>query len=960
MLIDGKYYFNLRIQEYTDFIEPLNLICFTMKENCGAAGTIFEVSFLTNNQKIADLIIENNEVTFEIGETAENAKSYKAYISEHPEKPNTADNGYIGLSFVATSVNLKFYTERLNETVFGTSLSMVKAMAKNYLGTEVDVKIDEPSEVEHYWLRSYDTGAVTMMEAWLHMNLPKTVPLLWIDSENIVHISDLEKIKKDKAKARFYPADIPPENVNANDYKYLNNFVTKSYKFDTNLVTGEDTIVNISSIESGDDTVVIPETKPDVASTTQVEKGTVGKKIMDGKYQTDNVHSRFMASYYANKLRLIQLSSHVGELQTLGFIKDINPCDLIEVIGCDAPYLGRYIVNTKIVGFGSGIPITTIFYVCRDNTNSIENSDITPKSQVILHNQQMTDILQSIRTLRRVTVMGTRMLDGTTKGQILAYCKSFKYNALRNFSVMGAELNLNSSLEIMQSLKAIGNSIINNLIDKFIPYPYNLLLHNLVFEGLSFKRLLSKLFYQYAPQWMRDFLIEIIGLLDDLANLADALHKQNSKSLSNYNYVSGGYGTPSASGKNETNNASGTPSENDNYIPTIDNIGGDMPVDNTQKDTERIESITDEIIDNVDGIDLPIPPISLDESDSLLPDSELKEVIAEKVVNYLVGQGYLEGIGTQDFLAILMGKKPLDFNTIKLINANIGNVLYARYWGTYTGELTKLGRIEDIANNIIEVPGIDITEEVFNGDLVVINGTDVSNGTYTAVEVKYDDVAKMSTVKVLEDITPYVNTPARQYTYLCDVQKVESHLNIEGYEDVTAIYLQGNYSRFLPSQLPIYITNLGMDGYCAVLKSEYNVDTDITTVYTTRYLNDVLNQQKKLQIIVETENGTSISKLSNDTLTEFYIKNAFKDIYSTVPCTKIINAQAGTKVWIAIPDIEENIEFYINSTKVDMDVITGIDLNLYAIGGAKLYYNVYMSKDTYNSNNVTLEIRRKQ
>ena len=274
--------------------------------------------------------------------------------------------------------------------------------------------------------------------------------------------------------------------------------------------------------------------------------------------------------------------------------------------------------------------------------------------------------------------------------------------------------------------------------------------------------------------------------------------------------------------------------------------------------------------------------------------------------------------------------------------------------------MTKLGRIEDIANNIIEVPGIDITEEVFNGDLVVVNGTDVSNGTYTAVEVKYDDVAKMSTVKVLEDIMPYVNTPARQYTYLCDVQKVESHLNIEGYEDVTAIYIQGNYSRFLPSQLPIYITNLGMDGYCAVLKSEYNADTDITTVYTTRYLNDVLNQQKKLQIIVETENGTSISKLSNDTLTEFYIKNAFKDIYSTVPCTKIINAQAGTKVWIAIPDIEENIEFYINSTKVDMDVITGIDLNLYAIGGAKLYYNVYMSKDTYNSNNVTLEIRRKQ
>ena len=414
MLIDGKYYFNLRIQEYTDFIEPMGLIAFSMKENCGAAGTIFEVSFMTKNPKIADLILENNEVTFELGESADKAKSYKAYISEHPEKPNSADNGSIGISFVATSISLKFYTERLNETVFGTSLSMVKKMATTYLGKDVDVKIDEPSEVEHYWLRSYETGATTMMEAWLHMNLPKTSPLLWIDSENITHITDLDKIKQAGPVARFYPADVPPENVNSNDYKYLNNFNTKSYKFDTNLVTGEDTIVNISSIESGDDTVVIPETKPEIASTTKVEQGTIGKKIVEGKYQTDNVHTKFMASYYKNKLRLIQLSSHIGELQVPGFCKNVNPCDMVEVIGCEPAYNGRYITNTKIVYFGSGSPIMTMFYVCRDNTNNIENSDITPKSKVIIHNQQMTDILQSVRTLRRITVMGTKFLDGTT------------------------------------------------------------------------------------------------------------------------------------------------------------------------------------------------------------------------------------------------------------------------------------------------------------------------------------------------------------------------------------------------------------------------------------------------------------------------------------------------------------------------------------------------------------------
>ena len=116
---------------------------------------------------------------------------------------------------------------------------------------------------------------------------------------------------------------------------------------------------------------------------------------------------------------------------------------------------------------------------------------------------------------------------------------------------------------------------------------------------------------------------------------------------------------------------------------------------------------------------------------------------------------------------------------------------------------------------------------------------------------------------------------------------------------------------------------------------------------------------KMLQVVREIENGTSISKLSNQDFTEFYIKNSFKDIYATVPCTKIISASQGAKVWIAIPNIEKDLDFYVNSEKVDMNVIEGIDLNMYAPGGAKLYYNVYMSQGTYNSNNVTLEVRRK-
>jgi hypothetical protein len=955
MQLDGHYYFNLKIQEYTDFIKPLDLIAFSMKENCGAAGVVFSMAFQTSNQQVADLIIENNEVIIELGESVEKAKSYKAYISEHPSKTSTADGCLFTVGFSATTIKTQFYTNRTTETVFGTSLSMIKQMAKEYLETDVDVQIDDPAETEHNWLRSYETGAVAMMEAWLHMNLPKTTPLLWIDTNNIVHITDIEKIKANGPKYRFVPADYSSEEIKPEDIKYLNNFTTKSYKFDTNLITGENTIVNVSSVESGDDTVVIPENTTDIASTQTVEQGDVGNKVLENKYQTDNVHSKFMVSYYNNKLRLIRLSSHIGHLSTVGLYPDVNICDLVEVAGCTQPYLGRYIVNTKLLTFGAGSPVRTSFIVCRDNTNSIENADITPKSKVTVTNQQMTDILQSVRTLRRVTVMATKWADGTTKGQILGYCKTFKYNALSNFRVMGAQLNLNSSLELMQSLKAIGNKIINNIIDKYIPYPYNLLLHNLLFEGLSFKRLLSQLFYKYLPSWLSDILTEIVGLLADLANLADALHKQNSKKLSDYNYVSGGYSSTNGS---EGSNASGTPDTKDDTVPKLGD--DEMSKDYTEENSKKIEDITNELVDNMEGLDVPIPAITLDESDSLLPTAELKEVIAEKVVDYLDGQGYLTGVGSQTFLAMLLGRRALDFNTIKLINGNIGNMLYARYWGTYKGEVTQLGRIYQISDNIITMNDVDITDDLYNGDLISITGTDKSNGTYTVVTVDYDSDKKQSYIEVLEDINTYTNTPIRTYTTLCSISKIEPHVEFAEYDDVTAIYLDGNYANFLPVDLTISVTGTSTDTVSKIIASVYNKDKGQTVIYVLKYIQPSTSGTQQLQVVIETDNATSLSKLSNSDLTDFYIKNAFKDIYTTVPCTKTINALQGAKVWIALPSIEENIEFYINSQQVEMDTIEGIDLGLFAAGGAQLWYTVYISKDEYNSNNVTLEVRRKQ
>ena len=380
-----------------------------------------------------------------------------------------------------------------------------------------------------------------------------------------------------------------------------------------------------------------------------------------------------------------------------------------------------------------------------------------------------------------------------------------------------------------------------------------------------------------------------------------------------------------------------------------------MAKDFTQQNTENIKNITDEFIKNVDGLDIPIPDIGLNESESLLPKDKLKEVIANKVIEHLEGQGYLNGIDSGVFLQMLLGKKPLDFNTIKLINANTGNMLYARYWGTYKGQIEKFGKIHKIDNNIVYIPFVDLTEELFIGDSIVINGTTHSNGTYTVKNIMYNN--DYTLIETIEEITYYENTPIRTYTTICNVEKIVQSTSMP---DMTEIHLLGRYINFLKQGVSINISNLGINGECVIDSIKYDQIGHKTVIYTHKYLEDIVGRDKKLQLLVETDNSTSLYKLSNDTFTEDFIKEGFKDIYVTVPCTKTINALKGTKVWIAIPNIEKDIDFYINSNLVEMDTIEGVDLKMYAPGGAKLLYNVYISKDTYNSNNVILEVRRKQ
>lgn len=977
MHIQGKGYVDITIGEFSDFLGLENeLEQFRVTHHCGVAGTLFEVSFKTRNEKLASMFVQNNPVHFSYGVSPDKAHEMDAWITEVSQ--NTDKQGLIKIGFGAVPT-VDLFTDRTSYSLYGGSFYVMQEYLKGKFGEgsmwfqgadseeiysmwEKVVQIEEPQT----WTKNQSTMAQFILELWLHANFGEDVPLVAFSRNfpNTLIVTTTEILKKFNVNDIVHFNPEPRDKNETTNVIYVGNFNNKSYKFTTGYATGYDTAIYINNLEGGKDSVFVPGKSVTLATGKKAERKFSGYRAMDNKYQNENTHGKYQTCYYQNYYRLVDLSSLVGTLVVKGDIpEEIDLLSPVYVDSGDSKTEGRWIVNTLQSTMSMTSAYTTTVYVCRDNYNRIEDILVDAEKNddheiINIENQQVADALQSVRNLNLAVARAQKLIDGTTKADLKAFCSKTKYGFLTMFRVNGRMVDLTSRLGMMHTLITLGNDIMNSLVDKLFKFPYNMLLHDFLINKPSLLSLLKQLIYTsslgpYASLWG-----EILKLLSEIVILMGTIRNTNLKRVqtsvngtlvdfkedANGDYTFGG-------------------------SSTINPEDEDMPVDRTEENTENIKNITDEILDNTEGLDIPIPDITLDNSESLMPIEDLKEVIAEKVENYLRGQGYLEGVDKEDFISILRGKKVLDFNTIKLINGNKGNMLYARYWGTYNGTLEKMGRVIDISDKVVTVSHVDLLDEVFEGDTVVINGIPSSSGSYTVDEVHLQRVVEDEAVyfntliKVKEEIKSYTYAPMLHYNNLCSVTKITAGHTVDDKTDLSAIHIagkvtKGQVDKFLANGLFVNITNADQNAYFAIYKTEYKKDTKETIVYTETVLKPVANKNMMLQIVISVDSEASLSKLSNFDFTEFYIKNSFKDIYTTIPCTKIVSALRDSKVWVALPNTEENLLFFLNNKKADMDVINSIDLGLYNAAGLPLPYNIYMSKETFNSNNVILEIRK--
>lgn len=97
---------------------------------------------------------------------------------------------------------------------------------------------------------------------------------------------------------------------------------------------------------------------------------------------------------------------------------------------------------------------------------------------------------------------------------------------------------------------------------------------------------------------------------------------------------------------------------------------------------------------------------------------------------------------------------------------------------------------------------------------------------------------------------------------------------------------------------------------------------------------------------------------SEDELLEWIITQGFSDKYRTVNATKRMTVRGGKRIYVALPTSEKNVKFYINSERVIMNELKLEGIGYYTANNRLIPYTIYYTTEGYNSNNVTVELRK--
>lgn len=734
-LTENNIYFDMLIGNTRltdDFVKTsgIEIIGFRMVFAAGFAIPTVNLIMITTNKDYASKFNSTNSITFIIGSTPMDIHMFDVFPVGHSVKyAKGQEQILIHWGGVLKKGNLDhktFLVEKGDAYYKGAALEVLEKAWVDITGCGIKKECpEEYCPLIKPYRRNDKQANLFLADIFTHIDFRPSFPLVTIDRTADLLIRDFQTLKAKGPTAVFAPGGkgLKLGEIGYSSTPSVNSFKTYSNrKVNIKELSGRNSTTG--DIERAADSLKKKWAINKLANTKENEDTPKEHKVAKVNNLLINDETPF--AYHEvgvhNRNFLISMSSIQTNIRVENtYLDNVQVLDLVELKTNKAedPISGQYIVEAIEQGFVKGTGFSNIIWMCRENNNDVEQSLADPYSvyaqgYLTLDSTTKSKIAKAVDKSRKGLAHVRGFMDWTYIREWEKHLVTMKHSALSNFNIFGQTLDLNSTQSKVSSLKNIGATLFNKLVRMFIKDPYASLFINVGLRDQTLQNLFTGLlqllfgaeiygnFYQlisdliYFDQFLDNYKI-VINQADKIMK-PDYVEEFMSGNLTFKESVTGELIADIFRDEDTRRDLTTMVTEDEK----------------TQTTARVVSSIKQNIPSNVD---IPIPDISLSDSDAIKPIKDITNIIVNKITNSLIEKGYVydsaivDGPSAAEITIIkpdgteisalearstmvssrameqmLLGTISFDTISAKKIEDTIGTKIYTRHWGTFLDE----------------------------------------------------------------------------------------------------------------------------------------------------------------------------------------------------------------------------------------------------------------------------------
>ena len=337
--VKDKYYmsFSLGVKEdlpeYKDFIEIGDLELFKIVEEAGGYLPIFEMRFTTFDTKVIQAVNEGNILVVSMGVTPENAFSSRFRITNattYQAGDNKRMIHMLGMYDAREYQN----NQKVSISEEKSGIEVIREIASRYFKVKGNVTESQDSQ---RWIQPTVSDMRHISEIWKHSSLANSFPLIGVGALGTFIIKDYKKLVTEDPKWKLQIGQ--GDNVIPYDADY--SLVSNSGLLNQLYGYGKSKVVNDS--ETGENSIVEPESKSRITNTGMNRGATLTRRIGSQGVQNENTHSTYWDTYDLNMMSFANFSSLELVVPFSNLYSPIELLDLVtfkEASGSSEPSIG--------------------------------------------------------------------------------------------------------------------------------------------------------------------------------------------------------------------------------------------------------------------------------------------------------------------------------------------------------------------------------------------------------------------------------------------------------------------------------------------------------------------------------------------------------------------------------------------------------------------------------------------